>query len=114
MGRGQAQQREDFNAFFKKFEHDKAFQFSRINFPVKVIQIDQYDKRKKIFITKDKWQYTDLLSGKKEKYILKFGKIKNNACAVNITIEDTGVMITHLFQLKSGKWWLILIEDTST
>jgi hypothetical protein len=113
-GQSYSQAKEDFNTFFKKFEHDKAFQLSRITFPVKVLQIDEDDKRKKVFISKAKWEYTDLLSSKKEKYILKIGKVKNNECAVNVMIEDTGVMVTHTFQLRSGKWWLILIEDAST
>ena len=105
---------EDFNSFFAKFCNDSTFQVSRITFPLALISENDDSKTKKTIPLKE-WIHTNLLRLNKDnpKNILDIKKIKGNSIEVIFSIEDSGVIVIHLFSKINNKWYLTKITDES-
>ena len=103
----------DFNIFFERFNSDSIFQYSSIEFPLRLI-IFQEETKKETLINKQRWEFTKLIENSKWNSIIN-KKIKNNKeIQIEYSIENTGVLIYHFFQYKNGHWLLTHIEDYST
>ncbi|WP_159102698.1 DUF4348 domain-containing protein [Flectobacillus major] len=112
---------ENFNDFYKKFYSDSLFQVSRVVFPLKGFNSDEYDeelgdKNPPYFWKKQGWHFLTTL----EKYYLKIDKkdwveeykkvIKHNKDSTvleKIYIVDSGYIIERKFKKIKGKWFLI-------
>ncbi|WP_394330837.1 DUF4348 domain-containing protein [Mucilaginibacter pineti] len=99
-----------FDSFFNKFESDRSFQLSRIQFPLKVISITE-DGRHIKFMKKSEWTYTNFVKIKNIE-LNKSSRTKSEM-DVKLSITDTGVQVVYHFQIKNGKWWLCGITDMS-
>jgi hypothetical protein len=103
---------DDFDTFLAKFNADSSFQFSSIEFPLKLTSLGE-DGNKSSFISKEKWIFTKLSNDKKLKSKIKKIVINKEQVKLEYSIEDTGVIVNHFFSLKSGHWMLTNIEDQS-
>ena len=99
---------EDFDSFFSKFDKERSFQYSRIEFPLKVVTEDATR-----FLNKKEWKFTTLSNKQSIKGQVKKTKVSNDDVKMEYSIEDTGVLVNHFFRIKSGKWWLVYIQDES-
>lgn len=114
VGQSITSKNEDFTEFFNRFSVDRNFQFSRIVFPIKIIQTDDGSKTTK-FIARKNWKFTDLkaLSIKNKKVRLKQMQIKSDEINIQYSISDTGILVNHYFKKTNGEWWLIYVNDES-
>lgn len=99
---------EDFDSFFAKFDKERSFQYSRIEFPLKVITEDATR-----FLSKKEWKFTTLSNKQSVKGQIKKTQVSNDEVKMEYSIEDTGVLVNHFFRIKNGKWWLVYIQDES-
>jgi len=99
---------EDFDGFFAKFDNDSSFQYSRIEFPLKVITEDATR-----FLSKKEWKFTRLSNKQSIKGQIKKTQVSKDEVKMEYSIEETGVLVNHFFRIKEGKWWLIYIQDES-
>lgn len=102
----------DFNVFFEKFNTDSTFQFSSIEFPLKLISTEE-DGKKESVINKQEWKFTKLSEQAKLKSKIKKKIVSNQEVQIEYSIEDTGVLVNHYFQYKNRSWVLTRIEDHS-
>ncbi len=105
---------ENFDAFFKTFCGNSKFQKTRIVFPLKITSLDDENESTKLTDVKD-WEYTNLIQKTKDekKNILTF-EVKNpNSMGVIFSVEDTGIIVNHIFEKINGKWFLTGILDES-
>jgi hypothetical protein len=100
-----------FDSFFKKFESDRNFQLSRIQFPLKVTSITEDDEQHIKFMKKSEWTYTNFVKIKNIE-IKEISKTKSEI-EVKLSITDTGVQVVYHFKNKNGQWWLCAITDQS-
>jgi hypothetical protein len=102
---------ESFDEFYHKFYSDSTFQRNRITFPLINLLWDvdkkSYDKE---IINANEWEFTSLDDNK---YLKKITKSEFRV-KLNIQIQDTGVSVNYIFNLKNGKWFLDKIIDEST
>ena len=103
----------DFNTFFERFNSDSVFQYSSIEFPLRLIIFEE-ETKKETFINKQQWEFTKLIKDSKWNSIINKKIKKNKEIQIEYSIEDTGVLIYHFFQYKNGHWLLTHIEDYST
>jgi hypothetical protein len=99
---------EDFDSFFAKFDKDRSFQYSRIEFPLKLITEDVTR-----FLSKKEWKFTTLSNKQSIKGQIKKTQVSKDEVKMEYSIEDTGVLVNHFFRIKNGKWWLVYIQDES-
>lgn len=102
----------DFNTFFGKFNTDSSFQFSSIDFPLKLVSFED-EKKKESVINKQEWRFTKLIEQTKLKSKIKKKVVSNQEVQIEYSIEDTGVLVNHFFKYMNGRWILALIEDHS-
>ncbi|MBY0480205.1 MAG: hypothetical protein K2Q21_02520 [Chitinophagaceae bacterium] len=102
----------DFDVFLEKFNSDSVFQFSCIEFPLKLSSIGE-DGHKVSLISMEKWVFTKLANNKKLKSKIKKIIINKDQVKIEYSIEDTGVLVNHFFSFKNGHWMLTNIEDQS-
>ncbi|MDB4920832.1 hypothetical protein [Mucilaginibacter sp.] len=103
---------ENFDSFFKKFQSDSVFQLTRVKFPFKITN-ESEEGDSTWFVRKSNWKYTSYGIGKAADEIIKKKKIKEGLINIELTIEDTGVLVNHYFINKDGKWWLAYMVDDS-
>jgi hypothetical protein len=101
---------EDFESFFEKFNKDSIFQVARIEFP---LQFKSNEEEESI-IRKIEWSYTKLIEEKGTKTVIRKKLVSNTEVRIDYMEEDTGVLISHTFLQKGGRWMLVNIEDHST
>ena len=119
---------ENFEVFLEKFSHDSVFQISRVNFPLKVKEIDletmaELDKTKSEFkdLTILKSDYTtldftypkDALTRELDRYTQKI-KTNKNITVVEIRGADNGIYSDFYFEKIDGKWFLQTWKEQST
>jgi hypothetical protein len=112
-GTGDGRQSEDFDLFFKKFNTDPAFQLSRINFPFKLTQVDEYDNKTMEMIPVKQWNHINMLVKQTHKNIIRKHPINKNKINVQFQLEDTGIEVNYCFVNKNDKWWLVSMDDLS-
>lgn len=104
---------ENFDAFFKKYQTDSAFQVSRTVIPLKyIVTGDEGERDTTKYIPKNQLGFNRVFISNKEKMILKVTQGKSKA-KVRFQIEDTGVENDFMFELKGGKWYLASVIDNS-
>jgi hypothetical protein len=103
---------EQFDIFFKKFNTNAAFQFSRIIFPLKTVMVDEDNKRIFKYVSKQEWKYTN--STKIKDIIITKYRVAKGEFSILLQIKDTGIHTTYSFITKEGKWYLSAIKDEST
>lgn len=106
-------QAESFDTFFERFSSDSVFQKSRVNFPLNMEVYDVgADSTTTPVIKANEWSFFNIKAlGKK--YIFKTRK-DNNRYILTAQIEDTGVYVEYIFDLRESKWTLVKIIDEST
>ncbi|MBF7091654.1 DUF4348 domain-containing protein [Flavobacterium sp. ALJ2] len=105
---------EDFNHFFKLFNHNIVFQLSRVRFPLKV-KINNDDLELVDYVI-PKQEYTTINLDKKpeernykQQIILKKDKVTIQQRGI-----DNGIFIDYYFEKIDGKWQLVTWVDIST
>jgi hypothetical protein len=119
----QAESNEIFDSFLLKFDSDKNFQVSRVNFPVMFIGLDdEYFKPDTSYIKKGDWKLIELFSEEQVALNVR-NQIYDN---FDLELEDTGervfstytivggMNIHFYFKRINGKWFLVKIQDLST
>lgn len=105
---------EDFNHFFRLFNHDAVFQISRINFPLK-IKINNDDLELVDYvIPKEKYTTINLDKKPEEREYNQQLIIKKDKAVIQQRGIDNGIFIDYFFEKKDGKWQLITWVDIST
>jgi hypothetical protein len=105
-------QTEDFDVFFKKFNSDSLFQISRVKFPFKaLLKYEEGDTTR--YLSKKQWCFIHLVNNKKEKSIINKTQIHKGKVLISYSIEDTGILVNHYFEMIDGKWQHTYVEDES-
>ena len=121
---------EDFDQFCKSFFSDRAFQVSRIAFPLVKVQItEDLEDVDTILVQRQDWQYSDFGYGKKrdqttdnweirlyDNFALKKSKRLTNTTERVVGFEgiDNGISVHLYFELRGSKWTLVKFQDLST
>lgn len=112
---------ENFEVFYKRFYSDSLFQISRIIFPLKGFNSDEYDselgkKNPPYFWKKNEWTFLETLPQnyvryEKKDWVEEYKKeIKHNkdlTVLEKIFIVDSGYIDERIFKLIKGKWYLV-------
>jgi hypothetical protein len=105
---------EDFNHFFRLFNHDTVFQISRINFPLKVkINNDDLELVDYV-IPKEKYTTINLDKKPEERNYNQQLILKKDKAVIQQRGIDNGIFIDYFFEKKDGKWQLVTWVDIST
>lgn len=105
---------ENFNHFFRLFNHDTVFQISRINFPLKVkINNDDLELVDYV-IPKEKYTTINLDKKPEERDFNQELILKKDKAVIQQRGIDNGIFIDYFFEKKDGKWQLITWVDVST
>jgi hypothetical protein len=110
----------DFKVFIDYFSKDSIFQVSRVNFPLKVMEVDENNTLESIEKTISKTEYTkldfeypkDALTREYDKYTQKI-KTNENKAVIEIRGYDNGICTDFFFEKLNGKWFLKSWNDTS-
>ncbi|UEG51811.1 DUF4348 domain-containing protein [Mucilaginibacter daejeonensis] len=103
---------ESFNEFFQRFNKDKAFQYSRITFPLKNIYDDENGRYTTKYTAKKNHKYADL--SKIKHVIITRKQVSKGRVVVKIQIGDAGIYVEYDFMLRANKWYLERTVDRST
>ncbi len=117
----QAITNENFEVFYKRFYSDSLFQISRIIFPLKGFNSDEYDselgkKNPPYFWKRKEWTFLETLPQnyvryEKKDWVEEYKKeIKHNkdlSVLEKIFIVDSGYKEERIFKLVNGKWYLV-------
>lgn len=112
---------ENFEVFYKRFYSDSLFQISRIIFPLKGFNSDEYDselgkKNPPYFWKRKEWKFLETLPQnyvryEKKDWVEEYKKeIKHNkdlSVLEKIFIVDSGYIDERIFKLIKGKWYLV-------
>lgn len=112
---------ENFNDFYKKFYIDSLFQASRVIFPLKGFNSDEYDeelgdKNPPYFWKKKDWSFLttlekDYLKVDKKDWVEEYRKVikynKDSTVLEKVYIVDSGYIVERKFKKLKGKWFLI-------
>jgi hypothetical protein len=112
---------ENFDEFYKKFYKDSLFQVSRVVFPLKGFNSDEYDpelgdKNPPYFWKKKDWIFLHTLDQDKLKDIHEDGvdvyrkTIKHNSSLMvteKMYMEESGYSEERRFKKNNGKWYLV-------
>lgn len=99
-----------FDLFFNRFNSDRNFQLSRIQFPLRVWSGTGNGQSIK-FMKKNEWTYTNFTQIKK--ILIEEKNKAKNEMDLMISITDTGVQVEYHFKIKNDQWWLYGITDKS-
>jgi Domain of unknown function (DUF4348) len=111
---------DDFKVFLDYFSKDSVFQISRINFPLKVKEIDENNMLESIEKIIQKKDYTkldfeypkDALTREYDRYSQEI-KTDKNKTVIEIRGIDNGIYSDFFFEKLNGKWFLKSWNDTS-
>lgn len=112
---------DNFNIFLKYFSKDSIFQISRVNFPLKVKELDSDENFETIEKNIDISEYKKInlnysnenLTKETDKYSQNI-KIGTDKAVIEIRGIDNGIHTDIVFEKKKGKWKLITWIDSST
>ncbi|RAR48417.1 DUF4348 domain-containing protein [Flavobacterium lacus] len=110
----------DFKTFLYYFSKDSIFQISRVNFPLKVMEVDQNNTFEQLEMIIQKNEYTkldfeypkDALTRETSRYTQNI-KTKDNKSDVEIRGYDNGIDTDYFFEKENGKWILKSWDDNS-
>jgi hypothetical protein len=100
----------DFDTFFKKFKSDSLYQVKHVNFPLKLVIVEEEDSTL-TNIKKEKWKYLEFPEGKKDIY--KKHQLNKAKMGIEYQVEDTGISVNYYFVYANSQWRLILVKDQS-
>jgi hypothetical protein len=111
---------DNFKVFLSYFSKDSVFQVSRVNFPLKVLEVDQNNTLEQIEMIIQKNEYTkldfeypkDALTRETSRYTQNI-KTKDNKSIVEIRGYDNGIYTDYFFEKENGKWILKSWDDNS-
>lgn len=113
---------ENFRTFLGKFSVNEGFQIERIQFPIEIIELNE-DLTGTVTssINRDKWEHKYLFYSKSCNEIFPQvfdnfeGELRKSGKRLLAWkgIEN-GIAEFYYFELKSGKWYLIKVENLST
>lgn len=106
-----------FETFIEHFSRDSLFQISRIDFPLKVKELDE-DDEKEITVNKSEFRKLDfnknnVNSKGTDEYKLNI-KVNGDEAVIETRGIDNGIYIDTYFKKKNGKWKLVTSVDSST
>ena len=105
---------EDFDLFFKKFNADSVFQYSRVVYPLKIkTAIENSDNWTTKFLLQKEYKYFDLTKYDGQKSIINKTRVSSKKMTIHYAVEDTGIGLDYYFITKNGRWWLSYVEDYS-
>lgn len=105
---------EDFDHFFRLFNHDTVFQVSRINFPLKVkINNDDLELVDYV-ILKEEYTTVNLDKKPEERDYNQQIILKKDTVVIEQRGINNGVFIDYYFKRINGKWQLATWVDVST
>lgn len=110
-------EREDFNAFLKKFTSSEAFQYSRIQFPLKskiTLSVGDGENEKSFPFTKREWPLLDEEAFVEERnevegegvYVAKFTVKEPDHMEFEAGYEESELDLRVCFDFINGKWFL--------
>ena len=103
----------DFASFFKKFKVDSNFQKSRIIFPLKyILRGDEGAADSTKMIASNQMNFIALFISKSKGDLIQ-ALLKPGKRMVRYQLEDTGYEKDFTFETREGKWYLVLITDSS-
>lgn len=103
---------EVFSSFFEKFNNDKNFQLSRINFPLTVKLNNDDFELVDYTITKEK--HIILKLNLKEAEYKQKTVLKNSTVIIQQRGINNGIFIDYIFEKRKGLWFLKTWVDQST
>ena len=104
---------ESFDTFFIKFAKDSIFQSSRINFPIKVVELDSENLiEQTITLTKDNYYFQNIKFDSKDYEIQK--EVKNSSAKVILKGIENGIFMEMFFIKTNQKWNLKTWNNFST
>jgi len=96
---------EIFDDFFKKFSQDSVFQKSRVDFPIKVVELETEElKEDTLTLTSNNYYFQNIKSDSKDYEILK--KVSSNKATITLKGIENGIFMDLFFIKKDGKWIL--------
>lgn len=121
---------ESFEGFLEKFENDTAFQLSRIEFPVKDIQLtEDYEHLDTIYTKRENWMPVRFKTDPQFEHASSYQEfddfgidstghpnptlMKTDSRVISIGSQSTG-SFHYYFKLKDGKWFLVAKVDYSS
>ena len=105
---------EDFNEFFELFNKDSIFQITRVEFPIKVKEINADFEVEDVVISKSDYLVINLKpKSDNNDYTLKTIVFKNKA-TIQIRGIGNGIMKDMFFEKVSKQWKLVTWIDEST
>jgi len=119
---GQNSGKEDFRTFLGKFSTDRNFQFERIIFPLEAVGLNEnLTETITISVSKESWEHKNIFYSQSCNEV--FPQVFDN---FEGKLNDTGKRMLawrgiengfaqfYYFELKSGKWFLVKVENLST
>lgn len=104
---------ENFEVFFNRFIIDSTFQISRINFPIKTIQLDTENlKEDTLEFNQSNYHFNKI--DKQSKYYKIEKVIASDSAKVSLKGIDNGIYLEFFFSKKNGNWKLNTWNDSST
>jgi len=107
----QAQANESFDKFFHRFQTEPGFQKSRIEFPLKVVSIDDDNSSSVKYISGTQWKYSNVFT--RPGRLIKKKVIDATTIEIQLQQQDTGFEMHFLFKSKQNSWWLYSAKDLS-
>lgn len=106
---------ESFEIFLEKFNKDSIFQLSRIDFPMRVHELDYENNLALIEKTIQKKDYKklDFTIQKNVEYLQKT-ILKGDEAVIEIRGINNGIYSDIIFKKQAGKWKLKTLIDSST
>ncbi|MCV9927638.1 DUF4348 domain-containing protein [Flavobacterium sp. LS1R49] len=105
---------EDFNRFFKLFNHDTNFQISRIQFPLKVMINNDDLELVDYAITKEKYTPINLDKKDEDRDYKQTLILNKDKAVIQQRGLNNGIFIDYFFEKIQGEWKLVTWIDVST
>ncbi len=102
---------EDFSGFYDRFHIDSLFQISRINFPLKGVNMDVTNKK---VWTKDNWPLMKarIYDIDTSQFKIEYKKTEN-AFTQKFWLKDSSFGSEYRFELIDKKWFLVYAMDSN-
>lgn len=106
-------QDEDFENFFERFNNDSIFQVSRVDFPIKVIELDTDNlKEDTLELNQTNYYFQEIAKESRDYNIEK--SISKDSTKIILKGIDNGIYKEIFFFMDNGKWKLKTWSDLST
>jgi len=109
-----ANDKEDFDSFYKKFINDNLFQMQRIHFPLPGINTDEMDINDTLYYWQKKdWRVYKGIPNNIDTSEFKITTVRMDSMAVDeVALKEGSFSVRYIFRLKKdSKWYLVRHED---